>query len=146
RPVAAPRPRGARGRLHPGRLHPGAPLRRRPGAGPHPAPRPLPLARPAAAAAVRLGCLFVPLFPLAARLRAEPELAREAAAVVEGQGPAARVVAATRAARRAGVRAGATLAQARAVLPGLVARGRDGEAERAAAEALVEVAAAFSPR
>lgn len=95
---------------------------------------------------MRLGCLFVPLFPLAARLRAEPELAREAAAVVEGQGPAARVVAATRAARRAGVRAGTTLAQARAVLPGLVARGRDAEAERAAAEALVEVAAAFSPR
>lgn len=95
---------------------------------------------------MRIGCLFVPLFPLAARLRAEPELAREAAAVVEGQGPAARIVAATRAARRAGIRSGATLAQARAVLPALVARGRDAEAERAAAEALLEAAARFSPR
>jgi protein ImuB len=94
----------------------------------------------------RLACLAVPLFPLAARLRAEPELAREAVAVVEGQGPAARVVAATRPARRAGVRAGATLAQARATLPGLAARGRDGEAERAAAETLLDVAGRFSPR
>jgi len=95
---------------------------------------------------VRLACLAVPLFPLAARLRAEPELAREAVAVVEGQGPAARVMAATRPARRAGVRAGSTLAQARATLPGLAARGRDSEAERAAAEALLDVAGRFSPR
>ena len=94
----------------------------------------------------RLACLSVPLFPLAARLRAEPELARQALAVVDGEGPAARVVAATRAARRAGVRAGQTLAQARVVLPGLAARGRDAEVERAAAETLVETAARFSPR
>lgn len=94
----------------------------------------------------RLACLFVPLFPLAARLRAEPELAAEAVAVVEGSGPAARVVAATRAARRAGVAPGATLAQARVLVPRLVARGRDGECERAAREALAETAERFSPR
>ncbi|MCZ7650998.1 MAG: hypothetical protein M5U13_07500 [Thermoanaerobaculia bacterium] len=34
----------------------------------------------------RLACLAVPLFPLAARLRSEPELRHEAVAVVEGQG------------------------------------------------------------
>ncbi len=94
----------------------------------------------------RVACLRVPLFPLAARLRAEPELAPEAVAVVDGSGPAARVVAATRAARRAGVRPGATLAQARALVPRLVARGRDTECERAAREALLEVADALSPR
>jgi len=94
----------------------------------------------------RIACLSVPLFPLAARLRAEPELGREAAAVVEGEGPAARILAATRAARRAGVRAGTSLAQARALLPDLAARGRDAECERAAAEALLEVAERFSPR
>jgi len=94
----------------------------------------------------RLAALWVPLFPLASRLRAEPELGREAAAVVEGEGPAARIVAATRAARRAGVRPGATLAQARALVPRLAARGRDRECERAAGEALVEVASRFSPR
>lgn len=94
----------------------------------------------------RLACLAVPLFPLAARLRCEPELRGEPLAVCEGNGPAARIVAATRPARRAGVVAGQTLAQARALVPKLVARGRDGEAERAAQAALVEAAERVSPR
>ena len=94
----------------------------------------------------RLACLFVPLFPLAARLRSEPELKGEAVAVFEGNGNAARVVAASRRAREKGVRAGLTLPQARAILPGLLARGRDAESERAAQEALLEVAGTFSPR
>lgn len=97
-------------------------------------------------AAVRIACLTVPLFPLAARLRSEPELDGEALAVLEGQGDRARVVGATRTARKSGVRPGMTLPQARAVLPGLVARGRDPECERAAEEALLEVAEGFSPR
>ncbi|MFN7940286.1 MAG: DNA polymerase Y family protein [Thermoanaerobaculia bacterium] len=94
----------------------------------------------------RLACLAVPLFPLAARLRAEPELAETALAVLAGSGPQARVVAATRFARRAGVRAGMTLAQARALVPKLAARGRDPLCEAAAGEALLEVAESFSPR
>ncbi len=94
----------------------------------------------------RLACLAVPLFPLAARLRSEPELRHEAVAVVEGQGGQARVAAASRRARQGGVRGGMTLPQARALLPGLVARGRDAEGERAAQEALLEVAERFSPR
>jgi protein ImuB len=93
-----------------------------------------------------IACLFVPLFPLAARLRSEPELKDEAVAVCEGNGSVARVVAATRKARRAGIEPGMTLPQARAILPRLVARGRDRACERAAQEALVEVAEAFSPR
>ena len=44
----------------------------------------------------RLACLSVPLFPLAARLRSEPELRHEALAVAVGQGDTARVTAATR--------------------------------------------------
>src|SRR6266545_4417158 len=94
----------------------------------------------------RVACVVVPLFPLAARLRSEPELAGEAVAVFEGNGNAARVVAATRPARRAGIQAGQTLPQARALLPDLLARGRDRESERAAQEALTEVADGFSPR
>ncbi len=94
----------------------------------------------------RLACLLVPLFPLAARLRAEPELAGEALAVTAGNGSAARVVAASRAARKLGIRAGMTLAQARALVPKLAARGRDAAGERAAQEALAEVAESFSPR
>ncbi len=93
-----------------------------------------------------IACLFVPLFPLAARLRSEPELKGEAVAIFEGNGNAARTVAATRKARRAGIVPGMTLPQARARMPGLVARGRDAECERAAAEALLEVAESFSPR
>ena len=93
-----------------------------------------------------IACLFVPLFPLAARLRSEPELKGEAVAIFEGNGNAARVVAATRKARKAGIAPGMTLPQARARMPGLVARGRDAECERAAEEALLEVAESFSPR
>ncbi|HVR09609.1 MAG TPA: hypothetical protein VMW75_16305, partial [Thermoanaerobaculia bacterium] len=94
----------------------------------------------------RLACIVVSLFPLAARLRSEPELAREAVVIVEGNGSAARVVTASRLARRAGVRPGLTLPQARALIPKLVARPRDAECERAAQEALLEVAERFSPR
>jgi protein ImuB len=93
-----------------------------------------------------LACILVPLFPLAARLRSEPELKGEAVAVFEGNGNAARVIAASRRAREKGVRAGQTLPQARALLPALLARGRDRESERAAQEALLEVADTFSPR
>jgi protein ImuB len=94
----------------------------------------------------RITCVVVSLFPLAARLRSEPELAREALVIVEGNGSAARIVVASRLARRAGVRPGFTLPQARALIPKLVARPRDAECERAAQEALLEVAERFSPR
>jgi len=94
----------------------------------------------------RLACLWVPLFPLAARLRAEPELAAEALAVTAGNGAAAQIVAATRAARRLGVTAGMTLIQARALVPKLAARNRDSTCERAAQEALAEIAERYSPR
>ena len=96
--------------------------------------------------AVRIACLAVPLFPLAARLRSEPELLGEAVAVLEGTGERARVVAATRPARKAGIRPGMSLPQARALLPDLVARARDPECEGAAQEALLEAAEGFSPR
>ena len=93
-----------------------------------------------------IACLHVPLFPLAARLRSEPELLTAALVVCQGNGERARVVAATRAARRCGVEPGQTLPQARALCPKLVARGRDPECERTAQEALLEAADAVSPR
>ncbi|HEX2254432.1 MAG TPA: DNA polymerase Y family protein [Thermoanaerobaculia bacterium] len=93
-----------------------------------------------------IACLTVPLFPLAARLRTEPELADEAAAVCAGNGNAARVVAATRRARRAGVRPGQSLPQARALVPRLVTRPRDPQCEASAREALLEAAGTLSPR
>jgi protein ImuB len=94
----------------------------------------------------RIACLSVPMFPLAARLRSEPELLPEAVAIVEGNGGAAHIVAATRRARTKGIRPGLSLAQARTIVPKLIARGRDPECERTAQEALLEVAETFSPR
>lgn len=94
----------------------------------------------------RIACLLVPLFPLAARLRSDPELREEALVILTGRGNAARVVAATRLARRAGVRPGFSLTQARARLPKLIARARDAACEAAAQEALLDVAESFSPR
>ena len=93
-----------------------------------------------------LACLFIPLFPLAARLRSEPDLKGEAVAVFEGNGNAARVIAATRKAREKGLQPGMTLPQARSLFPKLLARARDLESERAAQEALLEIADTFSPR
>ncbi|MFV2074413.1 MAG: hypothetical protein ACC742_17450, partial [Thermoanaerobaculales bacterium] len=90
--------------------------------------------------------MFIPLFPLAARLRAEPELMGEAVAVCEGNGSAARVLAASRPARKAGVRSEMSLAQARGILPSLIARGRDPACEGSAHEALVETGTCLSPR
>lgn len=95
---------------------------------------------------MRLACFNIPLFPLAARLRSEPELIPEAVVIVEGSGSAARVVAATRRARKEKIRPGLTLSQARAIMPKLIARGRDASCEHTAQEALLEVAESFSPR
>src|SRR5439155_19123741 len=94
----------------------------------------------------RLACFYVPMFPLAARLRSEPELLPEVVAIVEGNGNNAHVVAATRRARKKGIRPGLSLAQARAIVPRLIARGRDAACERTAQEALLEVGETFSPR
>ncbi len=94
----------------------------------------------------RIACLIVPCFPLAARLRVEPELTGQAVAVCEGDGTAARVAAVSRTAWRFGLRPGSTLAQARSRMPDIIARGRDAAAERSAHEALLEAAATLSPR
>jgi protein ImuB len=94
----------------------------------------------------RLACFYVPMFPLAARLRSEPDLLNEAVGIVEGNGNNAHIVAATRRARTKGIHPGLTLTQARTLLPKLIARGRDSECERTAQEALLEVAETFSPR
>lgn len=94
----------------------------------------------------RIACIDVPLFPLAARLRSEPELREEALVITDTGGERSRIVAATRRARQAGIKPGHTLAQARSRLNGLLARARDESAERAAQQALLDVAEGISPR
>jgi len=94
----------------------------------------------------RIACLFAPSFPLAARLRAEPELAGKTLVICAGNGGSARIESVSRAAWRLGIRPGITLARARSRLSGLIARPRDAVAEQAAHEVLLETAATLSPR
>ncbi len=94
----------------------------------------------------RIACFYVPMFPLAARLRSEPDLLQEALAIIDGNAQNAHVIAATRRARTKGIVPGMSLAQARSIIPKLIARPRDTECERTAQEALFEVAETFSPR
>jgi protein ImuB len=94
----------------------------------------------------RIACLLVPDFPIAAACRADPDLAGRPLVLAETSAPHARVLAAARAARAAGVRIGHTLAQARAVAAGLTVRRRDPAAERSASQALGDVAASVSDR
>jgi len=94
----------------------------------------------------RIACLLVPDFPIAAACRADPDLTGRPLVLAETGAPHARVLAASRAARAAGVRAGHTLAQARSVAGGLTVRRRDPAAEASAAQALGDVAASLSDR
>jgi len=94
----------------------------------------------------RFLALSVPAFPLAALLRADASLEGRAVAVAGGWGNAARVVAVSRAARKAGVRPGMRVPRARALLPALLVLPRDPEAERSSDEALREAVSTVSPR
>ena len=95
--------------------------------------------------------IYVPDFPLAALVRAEPELLSQALAVLEGTPPLARVIALNEAAGRAGVDAGMTQVQAETCLqscpPGAWSLRRRSPAREAAAHAaLMDCACAVSPR
>src|SRR5881296_1365348 len=94
----------------------------------------------------RIACLLVPDLPVAAACRADPDLAARPLALSEGGGPHAPIVAAAAAARARGVRAGHTVAQARAIAADLIVRPRDEAAERSAVRALVDVAASLASR
>lgn len=95
---------------------------------------------------MRYLCLHVPAFPLAALLRAEPDLHGVALAVADAPGPRARVLAASSEAERSGVVSGLTVAQAQARLSGLEVRVTSADLLRAAQAALCDVAESFSPR
>lgn len=95
---------------------------------------------------MRLACLHVPRFPVAAWLRADPELDGAPLVVAEGEGARARVVAVSEQAAQAGVFAGMTVAQAVAVTASVVCRPICKDVEDAAHAALCDVAHSFSPR
>ena len=94
----------------------------------------------------RVACLLAPDLPVAAALRARPELAGRPLAIVSEPGPRGAVLAVAPAAARAGVRAGQSVAQARARCAELCVRPAAPALERAARAALLDAALSVSPR
>ena len=106
----------------------------------------------ASAANPRIACILVADFPLAAAMRQSPELCDRPLVLIDSAGRRnptgvanmeCRFVSAH--ARARGVRAGMTVARARATAAGLAVMNRSTAAEASAAEALVDVALSFSP-
>jgi len=95
---------------------------------------------------VRIACLLAADLPLAAVLRAQPELAGLPLAIVSGVGPRAQVIAISAEAARAGVRPTFSVVHARSICPALRVRVASPALERAACETLLDVARSLSPR
>jgi len=95
---------------------------------------------------MRFVCLYVPALPLAALLRAEPDLHGVALAATDAPGPRGHVLAVSPAAERHGISVGLSAAQAQARLAGLTLRTVSPDLLRAAQAALCDAAESFSPR
>ena len=89
-------------------------------------------------------CIFVPNFPVAALSRAEPELRSQAVAIFEGKTPLEKVFAVNESARRIGITAGMTKAQAE-LCSEVTLRPRSLLQESVAHAALLDCAQSFSP-
>src|ERR1700681_5070224 len=88
-------------------------------------------------------CIYVPNFPVAAVLRAEPELQARPIAIFEGKPPLEKIIAANE--KAAGIAPGMTKAQA-GLCSELALRPRSALQELAAHAALLDCAQSFSPR
>jgi len=89
-------------------------------------------------------CIYVPNFPLAAALRAEPELQPRALAILEGKPPLETIIAVNEKAAGMGITSGMTKAQAE-LCAELALRPRSALQESAAHAALLDCAQSFSP-
>jgi protein ImuB len=89
-------------------------------------------------------CIYVPNFPVAAALRAEPELKARAVAILEGKPPLEKIFAVNEKASRMGIAPGMTKAQAE-LCAELALRPRSALQESAAHAALLDCAQSFSP-
>jgi len=90
-------------------------------------------------------CIYVPNFPVASALRAEPELQARAVAILEGKPPLEKTIAVNPKAARMGIAPGMTKAQAE-LCSELALRPRSPLQESAAHAALLDCAQSFSPR
>jgi protein ImuB len=89
-------------------------------------------------------CIYVPNFPVAAVLRAEPELRTRAVAILEGKPPLETILAVNEKAGRLGIAPGMTKPQAE-LCPELVLRPNSPLQNSAAHAALLDCAQSFSP-
>src|SRR3984885_7208132 len=89
-------------------------------------------------------CIFVPVFPVAAVFRAEPELRALAVAIFEGKPPLEKVFAVNEIAGRIGITPGMTKAQAE-LCSELTLRPRSPLQESVAHAALLDCAQSYSP-
>jgi len=89
-------------------------------------------------------CIYVPNFPVAAALRAEPELQVRALAILEGKPPLETIIAVNEKARRLGIAPGMSKAQAE-LCAELCLRPRSALRESAAHATLLDCAQSFSP-
>jgi protein ImuB len=89
-------------------------------------------------------CIYVPNFPLAAALRAEPELQARAVAIFEGKPPLEKIIAVNEKAARLGIAPSMTKAQSE-LCSELALRPRSPLQESAAHAALLDCAQSFSP-
>ena len=89
-------------------------------------------------------CIYIPNFPVAAALRAEPELQARALAILEGKPPLEKTIAVNEKAARMGIAPGMTKAQAE-LCAELALRPRSALQESAAHAALLDCAQSFSP-
>jgi protein ImuB len=95
---------------------------------------------------MRIACARVADLPLAAELRAHPELRGRPLAITDGAAARAEVLCVSREAARVGVRAGATAAHARSLCTGLAVRTASPALEHAARDALLDAAFSCAPR
>ena len=94
----------------------------------------------------RIACLLVPDLPLRAELRAHPDLAGEPLAIASSSEPSAQLISISPEAMTAGVPPCSSVTHSRAICPELRVRVASPALERAAREALLDVALSFSPR
>ena len=89
-------------------------------------------------------CIYVPNFPVAAALRAEPELKTRALAILEGKPPLEKTIAVNENAARMGITPGMTKSQSE-LCSELALRTRSSLQESVAHAALLDCAQSFSP-
>jgi protein ImuB len=95
---------------------------------------------------MRIACVNVPHFPLAAWYRVDPELRGLPVVVTEGVGSRAKVIDLSPEAQPRGAVLGASVVQNRVICSDLVVRSASNDVQRAAQAALCDVADACSPR